>query len=189
MSKKQRILCVGVLIVAVCMLLVSCNSTDKIDDFRKKLEDAGNFEIVVTMEVPTLGEIVMYSKIEGSKVWASSFMDEPETYSVINDEVVLLYTKTDTGWEKTFVTIEKGKETMGFSLLEGGYYEYSITERAYVSKSGANLIYDGVVFDFAKLTLNKNSAKIEGVAVSDGVKVRYTIEYKNVGTTKVDLPM
>ena len=189
MSKKWRVLCVGVLIIAVCMSLVSCNSTDKIDDFRKKLEDVGNYEVTVIMEEPTLGEIVMHSKVEGNKVWTSACMDEPETYSVLNDEAVLLYTKTDTGWEKTIETIEKSEDYTAFPLLEGGYYEYSSTERAYVSKSGANLIYEDVVFDFAKLTLKKNSAKIEGVATSDGIKVRYTIEYKNVGTTKVDLPM
>ena len=188
MSKNKRFLCVGVLLIAICMVLVSCNSTDKIDDFRKKLENADNCEMVVTMNVPLFGEITMISKIDGNKTWESAFMGNPETYTETNGGMTTTYTKTDSGWEKT-VEASVEEENSSFALLDSNNFEYSNKEKAYVLKDGTSVEFDGIVFTSAKLTIGKDSGKIEATAINEGMTMKVTIEFKNIGTTKVDLPM
>ena len=188
MNKKQKIICVGVLLIAICMVMVSCNSTDKIDDFRKKLEDADSCEMVVTMNVPLFGEITMISKIDGNKTWESAFMGNPETYTETNGEMTTTYTKTDSGWEKT-VEASVEEENSSFALLDSRNFEYSNKEKAYVLKDGASVEFDGIVFTSATLTIGKDSGKIEATAISEGMTMNVTVEFKNIGTTKVELPM
>lgn len=186
MNKSRRFLCISILIIAVCIMFVSCNSTDKIDDFRKKLEKESNCEIVMTMDVPVLGKMTMISKIDGNKAWTSSVMGSPETYTEIVGDKIITYTKTENGWDKT--KTDNVEEDSDFSLLDGKHYEYSKSEKAYVLKNGASLNYNGVIFTTAKLTLEKNSAQIVGTAVSEGVTINITIDIKNIGSTKVELP-
>lgn len=174
--------------ISICVMLVSCNSTDKVDDFRKKLEGANSFEMVMTMDIPVFGKVTMISKVDGNKTWTNAVMGSPETYTEIKGEKVDVYTKTDTGWEKS-TKDNDDKENSSFALLDGSNYEYSKSEKAYVLKDGTSLDYDGIVFTTAKLTLEKNSGKIEGTAVSEGMTLNITIEFKNIGSTKVDLPM
>lgn len=188
MSEKQKILCVCVLLIAVCMVLVSCNSTDKIDDFREKLEDADSCEVVVTMDVPLFGEITMISKMDGNKTWTSSFMGNPETYTETNGGMTTTYTKTDFGWEKT-VEASGEEENSSFALLDSNNFEYSNKEKAYVLKDGASVEFDGIVFTSAKLTIGKDSGKIEATAINEGMTMNVTIEFKNIGSTTVELPM
>lgn len=176
-------LCASILLCAT-----SCGGNSAIEDFKKKMDDAGNYEMTLTMSnVPFFGTITMVTQVDGNveHLEASTFSDEQ--YSETVGDVTYQYTKNEDGTFTKAQTEKKDKDSDVTSeksmsqFFNPDNYD-KVDENTY--KQNKNATFDS--FKDVEITFENDSCTIQMVSIEEGYNVELVIS--KIGEIDLELP-
>lgn len=178
--------------LACCMSIMlgvtSCNAKHPIEEFKSKMDAAGNYQISITMsEVPFFGTITTVTKVDGNIQYSLAAMFDTEEYTETVGNTVYKYTKNENGvWSKALDTDENDNTAGADSktletLFNPANYE-KVDEKTYKQKSDVS--FDD--FRDVVMTLEGDLCTIEMVSLEEGYGVKFVIS--EVGKIELTLP-
>lgn len=191
--KKIKNVFVFVFIAIAVLSLIGCTSPKQIDRYFNKMQKADSATIVVEMQVPIFGKMIMTMKVDGNKGYSSAIFDDVETYTEIIGDKTYTYTQNIFGkWEKTESITEEDAGSAGeqFEELFNSYnYEYSKDIEKFTIKEGVYPVFlNEMVADSVTLEINGNTCIISGEVNIEGMVMPFSITIKDLNDTTVTLP-
>ena len=191
MKKVLSFLIIASICLSILVMGTSCSSTDQIEEFKEKIEEAGSYQLSMTMtDVPFLGTFTMTAQIDGNIQYTPASMFGEEKYTETVGDATYEYKISDTGeWIKTKIenTDDDSSDVMSdesfAQLFNPDNYE-KVEKNTYKQK-------DDVTFEEyrnVKLTIEEDSCTFEMTVDEDGMTCGVTIVISKIGEIELALP-